>query len=68
MSFEIIATPRFRKDIKKLSKKYASLRTEFSILLDGLALDPRQGTMVSQPLQSVPHTLLIWFRHWYFFA
>ena len=33
MSFEIIATPRFRRDIKKLAKKYISLKEEFSILL-----------------------------------
>jgi len=46
MSFEIIATPRFRRDIKKLSKKYASLKAEFSNLLNRLAVDPKQGTLI----------------------
>jgi mRNA-degrading endonuclease RelE of RelBE toxin-antitoxin system len=46
MSFEVIATPRFRKDIKKLAKKYISLKNEFSLLLDNLASDPRQGTSI----------------------
>lgn len=46
MSFEVIATLRFRKDIKKLAKKYVSLKNEFSLLLDKLASDPRQGTSI----------------------
>lgn len=46
MSFEIIATPRFRRDIKKLAKKYASLKTEFSQLLKNLAVNPKQGTPI----------------------
>lgn len=43
MSFDVIATPRFRKDIKKLAKKYSSLKKEFSVLLVKLKLDPKQG-------------------------
>lgn len=46
MSFEIIATPRFRRDIKKLAKKYISLKEEFSILLDKLMIDPKQGVAI----------------------
>ena len=46
MSFELIATPRFRRDIKKLVKKYASLKTEVSILFNSLAVDPKQGTLL----------------------
>lgn len=46
MSFEVIATPRFRKDIKKLAKKYISLKKEFSILLDKLTIDPKQGISI----------------------
>jgi|GEM_PF-1752695 len=41
MSFEVIATPRFRRDIKKLSKKYVSLKNEFSLLLDNLASEKK---------------------------
>ncbi len=46
MSFEVIATPRFRKDIKKLAKKYISLKKEFSILLDKLSAVPMQGISI----------------------
>jgi len=28
MNFEIIATPRFKRDLKKLAKKYPSLKAE----------------------------------------
>lgn len=44
MSFNVIATHRFRRDIKKLSKKYASLKTEYNSLVEALETDPEQGT------------------------
>ena len=44
MSFEIIATSRFKRDIKKLLKKYASLKKEFGELLDCLEENPQLGT------------------------
>lgn len=44
MNYEIIATPRFRRDIKKLVKKYASLKKEFAELIEDLKKDPKQGT------------------------
>ncbi len=43
MSFEIIATPIFKRDIKKLAKKYRSLKSEFAILLSGLEDNPKMG-------------------------
>ncbi len=39
MNYEIIATPRFRRDIKKLVKKYASLKKEFAELIEDLKKD-----------------------------
>ncbi|MEQ9466392.1 MAG: type II toxin-antitoxin system RelE/ParE family toxin [Ekhidna sp.] len=44
MSFEIIATPHFKREIKKLSKKYKSLKVDFSRLVDQLKSNPSQGT------------------------
>ena len=41
MSFEIIATHRFRRDIKRLIKKYPSLRNEYAQLIGELANDPQ---------------------------
>ena len=44
MSFEVIATSRFKRDIKKLIKKYVSLKKEFVKLLDNLEQNPQLGT------------------------
>ena len=44
MSFEIIATPRFKRDIKKLSKKFPSLKNEYSLLINELQESPQQGS------------------------
>lgn len=44
MSYDIIATPRFVRDIKKLVKKYPSLKNEYAELIESLIQDPKQGT------------------------
>ena len=44
MNYEVIATPRFKRDIKKLSKKYLSLKKEYALLIDELEENPLQGT------------------------
>ena len=41
MSYEVIATPRFGRDIKKLVKKYLSLKKEYAQLVNELAEDPQ---------------------------
>jgi mRNA-degrading endonuclease RelE of RelBE toxin-antitoxin system len=47
MSYEIIATPRFKRDIKRLGKKYISLKKEYALLLDELEKEPQlQGTPI----------------------
>jgi mRNA-degrading endonuclease RelE of RelBE toxin-antitoxin system len=43
MNYEIIATPRFKRDIKRLAKKYLSLKKEYIILINELEKDPLQG-------------------------
>ena len=43
MSFEVIVTSRFKRDIKKLVKKYLSLKGEFGELLDSLEENPKLG-------------------------
>jgi mRNA-degrading endonuclease RelE of RelBE toxin-antitoxin system len=45
MSFNVIATPRFQRDIKKLAKKYPSLKKEYADLINDLAKNPQQGTL-----------------------
>jgi len=48
MSFEIIAVPNFKRELKKLSKKYPSIKNDFSVLIDSLKKDPSQGTPLGQ--------------------
>jgi mRNA-degrading endonuclease RelE of RelBE toxin-antitoxin system len=47
MNYEIIATPRFKHDIKRLSKKYPSLKQEFANLIISLENNPEQGSPLS---------------------
>ena len=44
MSYSIIATPLFKREIKKLFKKYNSLEREYAFLIDSLEKEPEQGT------------------------
>jgi mRNA-degrading endonuclease RelE of RelBE toxin-antitoxin system len=41
MSFEVIATSRFRRDIKALAKKYPSLKNEYAHLINDLEENPQ---------------------------
>ncbi|MBN3583723.1 type II toxin-antitoxin system RelE/ParE family toxin [Algoriphagus aestuarii] len=44
MNYEVAAIPNFRKELKKLAKKYPSLKEDFSILIQELQENPFQGT------------------------
>jgi mRNA-degrading endonuclease RelE of RelBE toxin-antitoxin system len=44
MNYSVISIPPFDKQLKRLTKKYPSLKKEYSYLLDGLEQDPQQGT------------------------
>src|ERR1700744_588210 len=44
MSFSILYTSAFEKELKSLSKKHASLKGDLSGLLTDLLKDPKQGT------------------------
>ena len=41
MSYEVIATQRFRRDIKALVKKYPSLKKEYEELINNLSENPQ---------------------------
>jgi len=43
MSYNVIAIQRFRKELKKLAKKYPSLKSEYAELIDSLEKNPKQG-------------------------
>ena len=46
MSFEIIATPRFKRELKRLAKKYPSLKNEYVSLVEALSMKPATGTPI----------------------
>ena len=43
MSYKVKFIPKFEKELKRLLKKYPSLKSDFSLLLTSLKNDPSQG-------------------------
>ena len=43
MSYKIVTIPKFEKELKKLAKKYPSLKYEYIKLVQSLKQDPGQG-------------------------
>lgn len=46
MSFKVLITSEFRKDSKRLTKKYKSLKAEIVNLISSLEENPTQGTAI----------------------
>lgn len=46
MSYNIIATPQFKKEIKRLAKKFYSLKNEYAELIEKLQQTPAYGTPI----------------------
>jgi hypothetical protein len=44
MSYNVLTIPPFDNQLKRLAKKYPSLKNEFAELLESLELEPEQGT------------------------
>lgn len=44
MNYNILSIPPFDRQLKRLAKKYPSLKKEFSLLLQSLETKPEQGT------------------------
>jgi mRNA-degrading endonuclease RelE of RelBE toxin-antitoxin system len=44
MNYSVLTIPPFDKQLKKLAKKYPSLKIEFAELINSLANEPEQGT------------------------
>ena len=44
MSYNIFSIPPFDKQLKRLAKKYPSLKSEFADLLESIEKKPEQGT------------------------
>jgi mRNA-degrading endonuclease RelE of RelBE toxin-antitoxin system len=46
MNYKIIVTRRFAKEMKRLAKKYPSLKREYAALIDTLTASPFTGTLL----------------------
>jgi mRNA-degrading endonuclease RelE of RelBE toxin-antitoxin system len=44
MSYNIIAIPTFKKELKRMAKKYHSLKSDLALLFESLEENPTQGT------------------------
>jgi len=53
MNFEISVSKAFAKEIKRLSKKYKSLKKDYSNLLDRLYANPSEGVDLGNGLRKV---------------
>ena len=42
--YTVITIPRFDREIKRLAKKYASLKSEYEVFLNDLEKNPEIGT------------------------
>ena len=46
MSYNILPTHRFEKELKRLVKKFPSLKTEFKELIEDITKNPESGTFI----------------------
>ncbi len=46
MSYKILPTSRFEKELKRLVKKFPSMKEEFALLIETLNTKPESGTFI----------------------
>ena len=46
MNYSIVVTRRFEKELKRLAKKFSSLKNEFAQLIANIAENPMTGTFI----------------------
>jgi mRNA-degrading endonuclease RelE of RelBE toxin-antitoxin system len=46
MSYKVKTIPKFEKELKRLTKKYKSLKNEYLHLVESLKQNPQQGTFL----------------------
>lgn len=57
MSYNILTIPPFDKQLKRLAKKYPSLKSDFSALLEILESKPNQGTALGKNCYKIRLTI-----------
>jgi mRNA-degrading endonuclease RelE of RelBE toxin-antitoxin system len=53
MIVNVIATPNFQREAKKLIKKYRSLKGELADLISDLEQEPRIGTLITENVYKI---------------
>lgn len=53
MNYDIIASRLFAKELKRLGKKYKSLKNDYGLLLDRLKSNPYEGIDLGHGLRKV---------------
>ena len=53
MNFEIVFSDNFLREIKKLSKKYKSMKNDFEVFLDDIENNPLQGDSLGKDCYKV---------------
>ena len=48
MSYEVLSLPEFDKQVKKLVKKYPSLKKELKVFVNNLTGNPAQGVLITE--------------------
>ena len=48
MNYKVATIPPFEKQLKRLAKKYPSLKTEYSELIESLEEKPKQGKAIGK--------------------
>jgi len=43
MSYSVLAIPNFKKELKKLAKKYPSIKQDLTVLIEELEQNPKKG-------------------------
>ena len=46
MSYKVIAIPKFEKELKRLAKKFVSIKTEYIRLVKTLSANPDEGVSI----------------------
>ena len=57
MNFNIIASDNFKKEAKRLSKKYRSLKTELEVLSEELSEEPTLGIPLGNDVYKIRMTI-----------
>lgn len=53
MSYSIVVSDKFQRELKKLSKKYVSLKQDYADFLDSLEETPTQGASLGKECYKV---------------